>query len=207
MQEKQIEGWRVLIQGTFSPEETRLLPRAEALLAVQLKTICQRVPAGPLAELRKVTLWISGKYPNVPERAEYHPSADWLRENGRNPAMARGIELTNVRLCEQESRRMPLFVLHELAHAYHDRVLTNHDPRLIAAFESAQRGGKYEDVLRQDADGRRRRARAYALTNVQEYFAEGTEAFFGANDFYPFNRAELKKHDPMLHDLLAEIWR
>jgi hypothetical protein len=26
------------------------------------------------------------------------------------------------------------------------------------------------------------------------------------NDFYPFVRAELKQHDPVLHDLLEEIW-
>jgi dipeptidyl-peptidase-4 len=39
-----------------------------------------------------------------------------------------------------------------------------------------------------------------------EYFAEGTEAYFDRNDFYPFVRAELKKHDPVLHDLLEEIW-
>ena len=39
-----------------------------------------------------------------------------------------------------------------------------------------------------------------------EYFAEGTEAYFDRNDFYPFVRAELKEHDPVLHDLLEEIW-
>ncbi len=44
------------------------------------------------------------------------------------------------------------------------------------------------------------------LTNHKEYFAEGTEAFFNRNDFYPFVRAELKIHDPTLHDLLVEIW-
>ena len=32
------------------------------------------------------------------------------------------------------------------------------------------------------------------------------EAYFDRNDFYPFVRAELKEHDPVLHDLLEEIW-
>ena len=36
--------------------------------------------------------------------------------------------------------------------------------------------------------------------------AEGTEAYFYRNDFYPFVRAELKEHDPTLHDLLVEVW-
>ena len=36
--------------------------------------------------------------------------------------------------------------------------------------------------------------------------AEMTEAFFGTNDFAPFNRAELKTGFPDLHALLEEIW-
>jgi len=41
---------------------------------------------------------------------------------------------------------------------------------------------------------------------VKEYFAECTEAYFGVNDFYPFNKAELKEHDPDMYDLLTDIW-
>ena len=51
-----------------------------------------------------------------------------------------------------------------------------------------------------------RKVRAYDATTPMEYFAEGTEAYFARNDFYPFVRAELKEHDPVLHDLLEEIW-
>jgi hypothetical protein len=39
-----------------------------------------------------------------------------------------------------------------------------------------------------------------------EYFAEATEAFFGTNDFYPFVRAELKRHDPAAYELMNELW-
>jgi len=46
----------------------------------------------------------------------------------------------------------------------------------------------------------------YALTDQKEFFAEMTEAFFGSNDFYPFNRAELKQLDPSFNRLLEEIW-
>jgi Mlc titration factor MtfA (ptsG expression regulator) len=48
--------------------------------------------------------------------------------------------------------------------------------------------------------------RAYALANPQEYFAEGTEAFFGRNDFYPFTREDLLKEDPGMHRLLRRLW-
>ena len=76
-----------------------------------------------MTELRKVPLWFSPEYPGVKPRAEYHPGAGWLRGNGRNPAMVKGVEFTDVRDFEKEMNRMPNFALHELAHGYHDRVL------------------------------------------------------------------------------------
>ena len=48
--------------------------------------------------------------------------------------------------------------------------------------------------------------RAYAANNPQEYFAELSEAWFGANDFYPFVRAEVLEHDPEAAELLKKLW-
>jgi dipeptidyl-peptidase-4 len=95
-----------------------------------------------------------------------------------------------------------MVVLHELAHAYHDQVLSFNDPRVIGAYKQAKDAGKYEKVLLYTG----RYVRHYGLSNHKEYFAEGTEAYFNRNDFYPFVRAELKEYDPVFHDLLVEIW-
>ena len=62
--------------------------------------------------------------------------------------------------------------------------------------------GIYEKVLLYNGN----KVRHYGLKDHKEYFAEGTEAYLHRNDFYPFVRAELKEHDPELHDLLAEVW-
>ncbi|MCX6367897.1 MAG: hypothetical protein NTX57_14505 [Armatimonadetes bacterium] len=202
-----IQGWTVKINTALRKQDAAALDWALVLLTSQLKTICRLVPLKPLSELKKITIWLSPEYPNTPPRAEYHPGADWLRSNGRNPEMVKGVEITDVKHFDAETRRMPLFVLHELAHGYHDRVLGNDEPRLLAAYKNAKAGGKYDRVERQDSEGRKRLDRAYALTNVQEYFAEGTEAFFGANDFYPFNAAQLKAHDPELFALLGKLWQ
>ena len=51
-----------------------------------------------------------------------------------------------------------------------------------------------------------REDKAYATNNPMEYFAEATEAYFGTNDFYPFVRAELERHDPELFGLLKKLW-
>ena len=201
-----IQGWTIKIDTRLRQQDAPALDWALVLLTSQLKTICKLVPPRQLAELKKVTLWLSSEYPNTPPRAEYHPGVDWLRQNGRNPEMAKGVEITDVKSFDAETRRMPLFILHELAHAYHDRVLGGDEPRLLAAYKNAKAGGKYDRVERQDSEGRKRLDRAYALTNVQEYFAEGTEAFFGANDFYPFNKSQLQTHDPELLGILEKIW-
>jgi hypothetical protein len=108
------------------------------------------VPASSVAKLREVTLWFSPAYPGVKPRAEYHPAAGWLRTHGRDPAMAKGVEFTDVLNFEAETKRMPNFTLHELAHAYHDRELPDGfgNPEIKAAFERAKAGKSYEQVER-----------------------------------------------------------
>ncbi len=76
------------------------------------------------------------------------------------------------------------------------------DPERKECFQRAVASKRYESALHFNGQ----RKRHYALNNDQEYFAEASEAFFGANDFYPFVRAELKEHDPALFELLKKLW-
>ena len=201
--ERVIEGWKVHVSVQM---DAVALAKALPLFTAQLQEIVRVVPAKAVMELQKVPLWINPEYPKERPRAEYHPGADWLRENGRDPVMAKGVEFTNVRIFEEEVRRMPNFVLHELAHAFHDRVLGFDHADIKAAFQQASEAGTYNRVQRQDSEGRKRLDRAYAMTNPQEYFAECSEAFFSRNDFFPFTREELKKHDPQVFMLLERLW-
>ena len=50
------------------------------------------------------------------------------------------------------------------------------------------------------------RVRHYGLTDHKEFFAEMSEAYFGMNAFFPFNRAELKREEPELFSMLLKIW-
>ena len=100
---------------------------------------------------------------------------------------------------------MPFFALHELAHGYHDRVLGFEHPEILAAYDQAKAGGAYNEVDRWSGL-KMSRDRAYALSNAREYFAETTEAYFGRNDFQPFDRAELLRMDPTMHMLLERLW-
>ena len=202
-----IAGWTVQVSRALLATNAEATGQALKLLTAQLEHIVRVVPPPAVAELRQVMLWVSPEYPNTPPRAEYHPDAGWLRAHHRDPAMAKGVEFTNVRIFESETKRMPVFALHELSHAYHDRVLGNDHAGIKAAYEQAKASHRYDQVARRDARGRVSTERAYALTNPQEYFAETTEAFFGTNDFFPFTRDELKQHDPKMFQLLAELWQ
>ena len=175
-------------------------------LKEMLEEIVQKVPAPAVAEMRKVTLYFSPEYPGTGGRAEYHPDAGWLRDNKRDPGMAQGVEFTDILNFEAEHRRMPNFALHELAHSYHDRVLSFDEPRILKAFIRAEASGTYNDVDHRDSEGRVRKGRSYAMTNHKEYFAECTEAFFSTNDIFPFTNEELKKHDPGIYELLGLVW-
>ncbi|MBN8228744.1 RICIN domain-containing protein [Corallococcus macrosporus] len=204
-----LEGWTVriderLLAGANKP----LTDKALVLLAAQLKEVVRLIPSGPVAQLRKVTLWMSPPYPNEPEVAWYHAGDYLLRQNGHNLAMLKSIEFANVLIFEKESKRMPLFVLHELSHAYHDQVLGWEHAALAAAYYRAKASRSYDCVERwRSAERPNTFESAYAMTDVGEYFAENSEALFGRNDFYPFTREELARHDPDMLVLLQQLWK
>jgi len=203
-----IEGWTVLVDIRLLKDEPEDTAKALGLLRIQLQEIVRVVPSPAVARLREIPLWFSPPYASSRSGAEYHPDAGWLRSNQRNPAMARGVEFSGVKDFEAETRRMPNFTLHELAHGYHDRVLEGgfDHAGIKALYEKAKASGIYDRVQRQDSEGRRRIDRAYALSSPMEYFAESTEAYFTRNDFFPFHRSELHQADPAMEALLGRLW-
>jgi hypothetical protein len=208
---RNIVGWQVYIQESLLESDRAGTEHALALTGKMLDEIVRAGPAPAVAELQKVPLYFSPSYKAGHSGAEFHPDAGWLRDNGRDPVMARSVEFSGVRDFEAEMRRMPNFALHELAHAYHYRVLAGGfaNAEVMAAYERARTSGKYERVERSFGEGNGRPdncERAYAMTYPMEYFAETTEAFFARNDFYPFTREDLKKHDPEMFELLAKLW-
>jgi hypothetical protein len=175
------------------------------LLDEQLERVVEAVPPKALAHLKTIPVWINPAYEGTQPRAEYHPGAGWLKNHGRDPEMVKAVELTNVSIFPLENRRMPLMLLHEFSHAYHDQVLGFDNPEVKAAYEKALKSGRYEKVKR--FSGKTISfGRAYALTNEREYFAELSEALFGKNDFQPFDREELKKFDPDGFAMVAKMW-
>jgi dipeptidyl-peptidase-4 len=204
---RDVLGWTLHVSKSLLADEPEATAKAVSLLEEQLAEIIRVVPAKAVGELKKVPLWFSPAYPGIQPRAEFHPDEGWLKDHGRDPAMAQAIEFTNIGIFPEECRRMPNFALHELAHAYHFRVLGFDDPAIRDAYERAKAAGIYERVERHRGGGKpNATVRAYALTDHKEYFAETTEAFFSRNDFFPFTREELRAHDPRMFGLLEALW-
>lgn len=198
----EVGGFTVLVHPEVNdhPDEAAI---AFEELESQLKKIEAAVSKPVLAELQKVRFWIEWEAkPNG--AAEFHVSEDWLKDNGYNPDKVLNLEINNCRHFVEWSRDgQPWMVLHELSHAYHHRVLKHQHEKLDAAFQHAVDEKLYEAVA-YFRPGEKRKA--YAITNVDEYFAELSEAYFGKNDFYPFTRAELKAHDPQGFEAVHMIW-
>ncbi|NIS50124.1 MAG: hypothetical protein GWN67_03085 [Phycisphaerae bacterium] len=201
---QQIEGWTVhvdpqLLEGEHSEHGARALK----MLANHLQRIVILLPEEQLAKMRKLEIWIEHHHPTL-GAMQYHPNIGWLKSHGHDPRLAKKVHIPRAKslLSRHQMIKHPAVVLHELAHAYHDLYLSFDNPRIIEVYKKAKAAGIYEKVLLYTG----RKVRHYGMTDHKEYFAEGTEAYFYRNDFYPFVRAELKEHDPELHDLLIDIW-
>jgi len=201
--ERDIEGWKVQVDDKLlGGEGAEVGRKALKILAHELHEIVHRVPADKLAKLRKVPIWID--LDHELRSMQYHPGVGWLQRHGYDPRMVKSVHIPRAKSLINLHRtyHQPWVVLHELAHAYHDRELGFNEPEIMAAYKRVVDAKIYESVL----INRGNKARHYALTDQKEFFAEMTESYFGTNDFYPFVKRELREVDPQTHALLEKVW-
>jgi hypothetical protein len=201
---RKIEGWNVRIDDRLLyPPDDVLGARALRFLEGKLSDIKMVVPADKLKALQSVTIVLDLTHGKL-RPMQYHPSRGWLWANGYSADLVKCVHLP--RAADVATKRnvveQPWVILHELAHAYHDQVLGFDEPRIKAAYEKYKKSGHGDRTLLYNGE----RVRHYALTDHKEFFAEMTEAYFGVNDFFPFNRAELKEAEPEIYDLMVQIW-
>ena len=198
-----VRGWPVLLESKWAQEQAEFADAVLAHLDNQLYRVERALGPEQLERLREVIIWVEDGDPHeLLGGMCYHPDAGWLEDHGYDKRRAHGVEISDPREFLSVTRTQPWVVMHELAHAFHHQVLGFDEPGLVALFEAASRKGDYEETFRLHG----RPDRHYALTNPMEYFAEGTEAYLGTNDFYPFVRGELMRHDPQLAEYLAKVW-
>jgi len=197
---KTVHGFTVYTDEAQAASARREVGEVEATVAEKLEGLVRLVPEAVLARLREVPVTI--RRGANPASAAY----DWRDTQASLLQLApwQGVMINNwyefVRVSREDQ---PLGLLHEFAHAYHHRVLGGDHPGVLHAYRRAMDEGLYEQVARR---GQTDPERAYAATNEKEYFCELSEAWFGANDFFPFDRRDLEGHDPVGAQLMRDTW-
>lgn len=202
--ERNLEGWKIRLDDRLiEPANEALTSRALRFLEARLSDIKVVLPPARVKDLQTVTIVLDLSCGDL-GAMQYHPDAGWLKAHGFPADLAKCVHLP--RAADLPTRRnineQPWVILHELAHAYHDQFLDFDEPRVRAAYDKFKESGHGDAALLYNG----KRVRHYGLTNHKEFFAEMTESYFGVNDFFPFNRAELEEAEPELFRLLGEIW-
>ena len=167
----------------------------------------------------------------------FHPGKDWLRNHGMHEQKCHCVEVYNLQeYCgtDRDYWGPGGVLIHELSHAYHYLCLPDgyDNADIQTCYQHAMDQGLYDKVAVHGPQGPT--ARAYACTNAMEYFAELSTAFLGGippqtnhgtettreqqqqdedeeeeeyNKWYPFNRSQLKTHDPRAYEMLQKIWK
>ncbi len=201
---KNVEGWTVRVDDRLlkAPDD-ELGTRALRFLEAKLSEIKVVVPQDKVKKLQKVTIVLDLNNGNLGVM-QYHPSAEWLKSNGYSADLAKCVHLPRAAevMTKRNINEQPWVILHELAHAYHDQELGFDEPRIMEAYQKYKQSGRGEKTLLFNG----KRVKHYALTNQKEFFAEMTESYLGVNDFFPFNRGELKESEPAIYEVMAYIW-
>lgn len=203
--DKEISGFTVKIAKPAV--DSAVMQQALAKLAIDMEHILSFYTQEQLNVLQQKPVWMEIN-PGPKGAAHYHPEKQWLIDNNVNPDKAKCVEIWNVRnYLAWTAQNQPYMILHELSHLYHDLGLPDGyaNQHVKDIYEIAEKTGKYDSVRYYNGKDTVMR-KAYAMNNAMEYFAELSEAYFGDNDFQPFNRQELKTFDLPGFALMEEIW-
>lgn len=177
-------------------------------IAADLLEIEQRIPTERARFLRSTQIWAELDA-GTASALVYHPSEQWLVDNGMPAKLAKDIQIQRAQAYLDISHsttapvvRQPAALLHEFAHALFDQRDDALRSNVQAAYDNAITQQIYDNV----ALGNGSNGTAYAATNVQEYFAELSEAYFWDNDGFPFDRNDLEMRDPMGLAAIEAAW-
>lgn len=160
----------------------------------------QRIAASRLV-VNKTTLDRSGR----PKRnLGTHVSAEWLSSNELDVKRKGVIEIYDALAYLELRDTQPMALLHEHTHLMMLEADIEIEEFVQSAFTAARVSGRYGSVPYIVTPQKPREA--YALVSAQEYVAELSEAYFGRNDYYPFNRRELLQFDALGAAAVRALW-
>ena len=202
-----IEGFSVYVQDLVFQQSEDLAAEAVELVESDLTEVLSfSFSDSATAIFRSTKIFIDWR--TTDGAAVYHPNPQWLAANGYIPEKANSIEISNVtNYINWTQQNQPFLMLHELSHAYHFNLASEHHEIIKNAFDIAMNKGLYFDIPYDHGNGSFYDAeKAYATTNEYEFFAELSEAYYGQNDYFPFNLADLERYDRKSSEMIQTIW-
>jgi len=230
--ENDISGWKCMCEpGLFDnnrKDKDSVLPKVKEQLEIDLRACSQKLPpkAGKLLK-ECIPIWINKSQKYGPKCAPvqgrgmcFHHEPEWLSKNGMSTKKCGGVEL--YKASEYLDSHGLWYgkggiMLHELSHAWHKKFVKDgySNEEIEKCYKAAMTDKLYDSVHVHNDEGGTDERQAYAATNPFEYFAELSVAFLGGvgadedleyNKWYPFNRKQIKAHDPRAYKLLHKMW-
>ncbi len=172
------------------------------------------VPEEALTVMRTRAIWMEKNNTANSSAAWYHRSAGYPASIGDLSEKGKCVEITNYNYYMSWSdQNQPLMVLHELSHLYHDQGLDQAQKRVVKeAYQNAKGEGLYttgwyrSNIKYTNQSQWTKVTDVYCMVDEWEYFAELSEAYWGENDYYPFNYEQLMEHDPVGFAMMESIW-
>lgn len=200
------EGHQILVAKQLTDSQSVEVRKAIDWIKWELFYIKNVFPEASYKAIKNTRIVLTTDNPKLPKIA-FHPSVEWFVNNGFSETEAKlfekSIVISDIKNFSVSREFQKFMILHEMAHAVFFAKLTDEKfKRVQSLFEKAKAKGLYKKVLHYNGF----KLQSYAYSDLAEYFAEGSESYFSLNDFFPFNRAELKSYDPELFSFLVEYW-
>ena len=145
--ETKVEGWTVRVDPKLIGE-SEIYDKAVASLANHLQRVKFIVRQDRVEQLQKLPIWLELNNEELGSM-QYHPGRGWLLSNGHDPRLVKHVHIPRAEALFDPKMwaKHPYVVLHELAHSYHDQVLSFDNEKIVDAFDEAKQKGIYEKVM------------------------------------------------------------
>ena len=218
-----ISGFRVFVNVQEFDKNPKLFNSAFERIVNNIRIAVERIPKNQLSVIQSTPILLVkdnsssyslGSATNRQGGAKYYFRKTLTGDRFRGTGM---VEIS-VKHClsDSDSAKLriegnPHWLLHELAHAYHDLALAMEDDKIKLAYEAAIDGSLYRSTTVQlDSIGKKIDVPAinwYAATNEKEYFAELSVVYLAESRRYPYTARDLADYDPRGYKLISNLWK
>lgn len=204
-----LNKWTVFVEEQLLSESPAVARLAQTRMKKMLAKALAALPEPCRADLQKLPIYLlygpKARGGGRPNGLEYFQKDAPKHHKHLDPRWSNCVVI----YCADNYVRLSDFwalkaLVHELAHAYHLEQWPEKQPDILRAWDHAVEQGLYRNV--KDGAGKHI-AKAYALVNQLEYFAELSCMYFVGCNYEPSTRKMLRAYDPLGYAMIQKMWR